>query len=68
MGVFKELSASDADKQIRTGPRRAYVREAFAPKVGIQQVLGFQRGPFLNVAAHSPPGAAFEARKSKDGK
>ena len=35
-------------------PRRAYRRETFAPRVGIQQVLGFQGGPLLNVAAHSP--------------
>ena len=48
-------------------PRRAYVREAFAPRVGIQQVLGFQGGPLLNVAAHSPSVPRLELRVNQLG-
>jgi len=43
-------------------PRRAYRREAFAPRVGTRQVLGFQGGPLLNVAAHSPSVPTLELR------
>jgi hypothetical protein len=48
-------------------PRRAYRREAFAPRVGIQQVLGFQGGPLLNVAAHSPSVPRLELRVNQLG-
>ena len=48
-------------------PRRAYRREAFAPRVGIQQVLGFQEAPLLNVAAHSPSVPRLELRVNQLG-
>ena len=48
-------------------PRRAVLREAFAPRVGIQQVLGFQGGPLLNVAAHSPSVPRLELRVNQLG-
>ena len=49
-------------------PRRAYRREAFASRVGMQQVLGFQGAPLLNVAAASPSVPRLELRVNQLGR
>ena len=68
--VKKEPLASEPTRifvNCPRGPRRGYRREAFAPRVGIQQVLGFAGGPLLNVAAHAPSVPRLELRVNQVG-